>query len=120
MLTVIAMAPAAHAARDAGRVEVRAIVLARRCAALVGVMQQLRLGAPALERVVERAAREVAVIHGTQRPADDEPGMPIHDGRQLPLGAAADADEELRHLADPALIRTLGDERSVEHMAGDG
>ena len=60
----------------------------------------------------------MAVIHGTQRPADDEPGMQIHDGRQIQLGAAA--DEELRRVADPTLIRTLGDEPSLEHTAGDG
>jgi hypothetical protein len=107
---VIAIAPAAHVARDSVRVEARAIVLARIRAALVGVMQQPRLGAPAIERFAERAEREVAVIHGTQRPADDEPGMQIHDGRQIQLGAAA--DEELRRVSDPALIRTLGDELS--------
>src|SRR4030095_13474058 len=65
---VIAIAPAAHVARDSVRVEARAIVLARIRAALVGVMQQPRLGAPAIERFAERAEREVAVIHGTQRP----------------------------------------------------
>ena len=40
MLTVVAIAPATHAADDAARVEEVLVVLARVRAALVGVMQE--------------------------------------------------------------------------------
>jgi hypothetical protein len=44
--------------------------------------------------------------------------MQIHDGRQIQLGAAA--DEELRRVSDPALIRTLGDELSSSTLPAMG
>ena len=70
--TVVAIAPATHAADDAARVEEVLVVLARVRAALVGVMQEPEVGAPALQGHLKRLDGQVAVIDGTERPADDE------------------------------------------------
>ena len=97
--------------------EAGAIVLARVRAALIGVVQQAGVRTAPLHRLVERAQREVAVVDRTERPAHDEPGVEVQDGRQIQLGAAA--DDELRRVADPALIGPLGRELAVEHIGGD-
>ena len=44
-------------------------------AALVGVVQQAGLRAPPLQRHLQRAHRQMAIIHRAHRPADDEAGV---------------------------------------------
>ena len=116
MLTVVAIAPATHAADDAARVEEVLVVLARVRAALVGVMQEPEVGAPALQGHLKRLDGQVAVIDGTERPADDEPGKQIEDHRQIEL--AAGGDDELGRIPDSALIRRRRLEPPVEQIGG--
>ena len=97
--------------------ETRPIVFAGVGAALVGVVQQARLRAAPLQRHVERPQREMPVVDGAQRPADDEARVEIQDGREIELGAAG--DDELARVADPALIGPLGRELPVEDIGGD-
>ena len=62
MLTVVAIAPAAHAADDAARVEEVLVVPARVRAALVGVMQEPEVGAPALQGHLKRVRLEFPIL----------------------------------------------------------
>ena len=81
----------------------RLVVLARVRAALVGVMQQAGVRTAALQRHLERLDRQVPIVDRADGPADDEPREQIEDRREVELAAAA--DDELRRVADPALIR---------------
>ena len=98
-------------------VEHRLVVLARVRAALVGVMQQAGIGTPPLQCHLERLQREMSIIHGTDGPADDEARIQVENGRQIELAAAA--DDELRRIADPALIGRLRCESTVEQIGRD-
>ena len=71
ILTVVAIVAAAHRARDAVRFEHALIVLAGVRETLVGMVQQTRLGTAPLQRHLQGLQRQVAVIHGADRPADD-------------------------------------------------
>jgi hypothetical protein len=114
---VVAITPTTHRTGDAVLLEPCPIILAGVRAALIGVMQEAGVRTPPLHRLVEGTEGQVTVIHGTERPADDEPGMQIHDDRQIELGAAA--DEKLSGVADPTLIRPLGRESAIEDITGD-
>src|SRR5438094_1877919 len=65
---VVAVAAAAHAADDAARVEDGLIILARVGTALVRVMEQTDLGAPAFEGHLERLEGQMPVVHRTDCP----------------------------------------------------
>ena len=62
--------------------------------------------------------RQMSVIDGAQRPADDETRIQVEDGRQVQLAALA--DHELRGVADPALVGRFGRELAVEELAAIG
>ena len=57
------------------------------------------------------------IIHGADRPADDEPRVQVQDRREIQLVAAA--DDELRRVADPPLIRRGGRELPIEQIGRD-
>src|SRR5262245_52071585 len=97
--------------------EARAIVLACIGTPLVGVMQEAGLWTAPLQRLLEGAQRQMAIVHSTQGPADDEPRVQIHDGGQIEPSATA--DHELRGVADPALLRTRGRKLARQDVAGD-
>jgi hypothetical protein len=78
-------------------------------------MQKARIGTPPLQRDVERFDRHVPIVDGTDGPAYDEPREQVEDHRQIEL--AATADDELRCVTDPALIRTRGLEPPVRMMS---
>jgi len=61
---VVAVATAAHTARDAVRVESPLVVLARVWAAPVGMMEQSYVGTPSLQRHVQRLQRQMAHAFG--------------------------------------------------------
>ena len=87
---VVAVAAPTHAADDAVRREDDLIILARVRAALVGVVEQAYLRAPALERHLQGFDRDMPVVHGTDGPSHDEPREQIQDRREVELAAAAD------------------------------
>jgi hypothetical protein len=70
-MTALTVTTTAHAARDAVRLEARAIVLAGVRAALVGMVQEAWVGTTPLQRLVEGAEGEVTIIDG----ADPHPTM---------------------------------------------
>ncbi len=53
------------------------------------MMEQADRRTPPLPRHLERLDREVSVVHRTDRPADDEPGEQIQNGREEELLAGA-------------------------------
>jgi hypothetical protein len=61
--------------------------------------------------------REVPVVDRTHGPSHDEPRKQIEDRRQIQLPALA--DHELGGVADPAPIRRVGRELSVEQIRRD-
>ena len=77
-------------------------------------MQQAGIGAPSLQRHVERFDRDVSIIDGADGPTHDEPREQIQDGREVQLAAAA--DDELRRVTDPSLIGTGRLEATVEQI----
>ena len=85
---VVAVAAAAHAAGDAVRGERLSVVLARVGAALVGVMQQARVGAAPSQRLLERSTRQVPIVDRAHRPADDEPRVQVEDRREVQPAAS--------------------------------
>ena len=66
-------------------------------------VQKTGVGAPTLQRHVERANRQVTVVDGADGPAHDESREQVEHGGEVELAAAT--DDELRRVADPALIR---------------
>ena len=67
------VAAPAHAADDAARLEDILIVLARVRAALVGMMEEAKVWAPALECHLQGLDGDVPVVHGADRPPHEEP-----------------------------------------------
>src|SRR6266849_3522877 len=88
------IAATTHAARDALGLEDRLVILTGIRTAAIGVMQQTRIGAPTLQRHLERLDRQVAIIDRADRPPHDEPGEQVEDRREIELAALA--DDELR------------------------
>ena len=80
-------------------------------------MEETGLRAPPLERHLERLDGEVPVIHGTDRPAHDKPGEEIQNRHEVQL--AAGPDDELRGIADSALIGPVRVEGLLEELVGD-
>src|SRR5215203_6714678 len=81
-------------------------------------MQQTGIGTAALDCHVEGSQRQVTIVYRAQCPADDEARVEIEDRREIQLGVAA--DNELRGIANPALIRPLGGELSIKHIGRHG
>ena len=82
------------------------------------MVQQPGVGAAALQRHLERLDCQVPIIHRADRPADDEPGEQIQDGREVEFLAAA--DDQLGGVADPALIRGVGLKPLGREIGGTG
>ena len=99
------------------RLEPGAIVFTGVGASLVGVVQEACLRATPFDGPLQRGEREVPIIHGAKGPTDDEARVQIHNGGQIELRAAA--DDELRGVADPPLIRPFRPELAIEHVAGN-
>src|SRR6266571_687643 len=114
---VVAVAAAAHAARDAVLLEHGPIVLAGVSASLVGVVQQAGVWTAPLQRHLERLDRQVPVVDGADRPAHDEPREQVQDRRQVEL--AAGPDQEFRGVAHPALVGGLGIELAIQKVGCD-
>lgn len=83
ILTVVAIAAAAHAARDAPCLEDHLVVLARVRTALIRVVEQPGIGAPALQCPFERLDRQVPVVDRTDGPADYESRVQVEDRGQV-------------------------------------
>jgi hypothetical protein len=60
----------------------------------------------------------VPIIDRTDGPPDDEPGVQVEDRGQIQLGALA--DDERSRVADPAQIRRLGRELSIQQIRRNG
>jgi hypothetical protein len=58
----------------------------------------------------------MSVVDGADRPADDKSREEIEDRRQIQLAAVA--DDQLRRVADPPLIRPLGGELAIQDIVG--
>ena len=71
----------------------------------------------ALQRHLERLDGHLAVVARTDGPPHDEPREQIQDRRQIELAAAA--DDELRRVADPPLIRRGRREVAIEQIGCD-
>src|ERR687895_676856 len=78
-------------------------------------MEEPHLWTPAPERHLERFDRQVPVIDRAHGPAHDEPRVQVEDRRQVQLATLA--DDELGGVADPALIRRVCRELTVEEIA---
>ena len=87
MLTVIAIAPAAHTTGNTVCVEHVLVVLARIGAALVGMVKQAGVGAASLQGHLERLDGQMTVVDGAHGPSHDEPGEQIQDRREVELPA---------------------------------
>jgi hypothetical protein len=114
---VVAVAAATHAAGDTLAGEIRLVVFARVGAATIRVMQEPRIRAATRDRHLERLQRQPSIVNGADRPAHDEARKQIEHRRQIELGTVA--DDELRRVADPALIRRGRGEVSGENIGGD-
>ena len=80
-------------------------------------MQEPCRGRAALQGHLERLDDEMAIVDGTDGPADQEPRVEIENRREIELPTAA--DHELGRVADPALVRCGGDEVLREHIRRD-
>src|SRR5712692_4158950 len=109
---------AAHAARDAMGPEDRLVILTRIRTPAVGVMQKATLGAPTLQRHLQRLDRQVSIVRRADGPPDDKPGEQVENGGKIQLAALA--DDELRRVADPALVHCRRRELPIEQIRGHG
>ena len=66
------------------------VVLAGVGTPLIGMMEEPRVRAAALERHLERPDRQVSVVDRADRPADDEAQIQIENRRQIEFAALAD------------------------------
>src|SRR6266851_8731489 len=66
------IAAAAHAARDAMGFENRLVILTRIWTPAVGVMQEATLGAPTLQRHLQRRDRQVSIVRRADGPPHDK------------------------------------------------
>ena len=60
----------------------------------------------------------MAVTDGTDGPVDEEAGIEVKDGRQVERATAP--NDELGRVADPPLVRRVGDEVLAEEIRRDG
>ncbi len=116
---LLAIASTAHAADDVVLFEPLSIVFAGVRAALVGMVQQPRIGATTSQRHVERPDREVTIVLGGDGPADHESREQVHVRRQVPVGAAR-PKVPLGGVAHPALIGRLCSRLSSERIGRHG
>ena len=61
---------------------------------------------------------EMAIVDGTDGPADEEPRVEVEDRRQVERTTAA--NDELGRVANPALVRRLGHKVLAKHIRRDG
>src|SRR5688500_7751636 len=76
------------------------------------------VGAAPFDGSLERAEREVPIVHGAERPTDDKTGMQIHDGGQIAL--AAPSNDNLGGVADPPLDSVVLPQTGDRAIARDG
>ncbi len=69
------------------------------------MVQQAGVGAASLQRHLERLDGQMTVVDGAHGPSHDEPGEQIKNRREVELPGPA--DDELRRVADPPLIRRV-------------
>jgi hypothetical protein len=78
-------------------------------------MKQSLTGTSTANRGLQRAHRKVPIVDGAQRPGDDEPRMQIENRREEEPTTTI-ADEQLRRVPDPALVRKCGLEAPLEQI----
>ena len=115
---VVAVPPAAHAPGHPMRLEELLVVLARLRAPLVGVMQESCRGRAAFQRHLERLDDQMAIVNGTDGPADQVSRVEVENRREIELPAAA--DHEIGGIADPPLVRRVRDAGLREQIRRNG
>ena len=114
---IVAVATPAHTPGHPVCGEHTLIVLAGIRAPLIGMMQEALRGTSTSQCQLECLEDEMAVIDGTDGPADQEARVEVEQSGQIELPAGPDHD--LRRVGDPPLIRGVRDERLVEHIRRD-
>ena len=85
---VVTITSTTHAAGHVMCVDDPLVALARIRAALVGVMQQPRWGLAAFQSHLEGLDDQMAIVDGTDGPADHQARVEIEQRRQVELAAA--------------------------------
>ena len=79
------------------------------------MVQQSGLGTATVDRHLERLQRQSPIIHGADRPTDDESGIRVENRCQIQLRVLA--DHKRGGVADPALNGRGRGKVAVEHVA---